>query len=485
MKLIVIFDDTVRKSEVIEDVIGEKGFSEVVVKRQRLGERFRQQLLAYFPEMEWQVVRSVFAFNALLEQFEEQTAEPIHILHMFANYIISDAEWAKLSFQKLPFIAENYRMTVRDETDGLMFADTKSYRTFLERVCKEGSSATAGRTVSNSFPADGLVNIGDVFNFIRCITGNFDARYFNSLEEKEYTLTKRSTNKKKIKAEYSFYHLLPDDMKRWFVLPFHYQEDEKSASYTMERLYMTDLAIKWVHGSIGEEEFRRLLDMYFNFFKERHAKAVSQEEYQKTADSLYIEKVESRIEDLKKLESYGHIAALLQAGTGESIDDIKARYFALKQQVESRVRMEPVSVIGHGDPCFANAMYNKATRMLKFIDPKGALTEEELWTNPYYDLAKLSHSICGNYDFFNNALYEISINREFQAELKLGFDNAQYKKWFREKAEASGYHYLLIRLYEASLFLSMLPLHIDNPHKVFGFILNARNILEEIRNELQ
>ena len=35
MKLIVIFDDTVRKSEVIEDVIGEKGFSEVVVKRQR------------------------------------------------------------------------------------------------------------------------------------------------------------------------------------------------------------------------------------------------------------------------------------------------------------------------------------------------------------------------------------------------------------------------------------------------------------------
>jgi len=65
MKLIVIFDDTVRKSEVIEDVIGEKGFSEVVVKRQRLGERFQQQLRVYFPEMEWQGGGSVFAFNAL------------------------------------------------------------------------------------------------------------------------------------------------------------------------------------------------------------------------------------------------------------------------------------------------------------------------------------------------------------------------------------------------------------------------------------
>ena len=61
MKLIVIFDDTVRKSEVIEDVIGEKGFSEVVVKRQRLGERFQQQLRVYFPEMEWQVVRIILS----------------------------------------------------------------------------------------------------------------------------------------------------------------------------------------------------------------------------------------------------------------------------------------------------------------------------------------------------------------------------------------------------------------------------------------
>ena len=39
---------------------------------------------------------------------------------------------------------------------------------------------------------------------------------------------------------------------------------------------------------------------------------------------------------------------------------------------------------------------------------------------------------------------------------------------------------LSVRIYEASLFLSMLPLHMDNPHKVFAFILNAKNILEEI-----
>ena len=50
--------------------------------------------------------------------------------------------------------------------------------------------------------------------------------------------------------------------------------------------------------------------------------------------------------------------------------------------------------------------------------------------------------------------------------------------------EENGFDYQTVRLYEASLFLSMLPLHIDYPLKVFGFILNAINILEEIEDEL-
>ena len=41
-----------------------------------------------------------------------------------------------------------------------------------------------------------------------------------------------------------------------------------------------------------------------------------------------------------------------------------------------------------------------------------------------------------------------------------------------------------MRLYEASLFISMLPLHIDYPQKVLGFILNAINILKEIEENV-
>ena len=129
-------------------------------------------------------------------------------------------------------------------------------------------------------------------------------------------------------------------------------------------------------------------------------------------------------------------------------------------------------------------MYNKSTKTLKFIDPKGAITENELWTNPYYDIAKLSHSICGRYDFFNNGLFEIKVNEEFSYDLEIPFDNSGFIKIFKRKLEENGFDYLTVRIYEASLFLSMLPLHIDNPHKVFGFILNVKNILEEIKENV-
>ena len=55
---------------------------------------------------------------------------------------------------------------------------------------------------------------------------------------------------------------------------------------------------------------------------------------------------------------------------------------------------------------------------------------------------------------------------------------------FKEKVQENGFDYLTVRIYEASLFLSMLPLHIDNPHKVFGFILNVDRILKEIEADV-
>lgn len=482
-KILVIYDDTNEKSEIIKDIIGNKGFGNVIIKKKTLSEYFSESLHIVFSDFSLVRISSFFEFNELLKKID--LLEPdTKILHFFSNFIISDLKKAKLSLQKINFIEENYSVSCKKKIAALMFQNPKDYSTFLKKAVSESCTLKSAKQIYNSFEIDGLINIGNVENFIQCITGNFDARFFNSLKGDEYTIIKSSANKKKIKAEYTFYYLLPDDMKFWFVMPFNYQETAEKASYTMERLHMTDLAVKWVHGSIGEKEFENILDKYFYFFKCRHSKKISKDEYQKISKNLYVDKVKNRIESLKKLDAFTNISNLMKTSCKyQNIDLLFEKYLTLKEKIESRIEYPAISVIGHGDPCFSNVMYNKATQILKFIDPKGALTEDELWTNPYYDVAKLSHSVCGRYDFFNNGLFEININSKFQCELKIDFDNSKYIKIFKQKLIENGFDYLSVRLYEASLFISMLPLHIDYPHKVFGFILNAINILNEIEIE--
>ncbi|MDE7312659.1 MAG: hypothetical protein K2N87_13735 [Eubacterium sp.] len=484
MKVIVVYDDTGRKSEVISDIIGDKGFSDVVVKKRRLEAYYQEEISKEYPCLIWKKIRSPFEYRDLLKAIELDDADDVKILHCFSNYLITDSAQALLSFKKLAFIEDAYAVLSNKRVVAAMFPSADEYLIFCKSLVTGKKPWDLIRGFPESFEIEGVVDLGIIGNFIQCITGDFDSRYFNSLKGNEYTLVKSSPNKKKIRAEYEFYHLLPDDMKFWFVMPFHYKESEEGASYTMERLHMTDLAVKWVHGSMDEAEFEELMDKYFFFFQCRHEKPCTKKEYDRMKESLYEEKVIERIKSLKAFKEYQKIKMLLEASGDIDLESILARYFELKKAIEGRSVYPHKLVIGHGDPCFANALYNKSTKTLKFIDPKGAMTKDELWTDPYYDVAKLSHSVCGRYDFFNHALFDIKIGANFSYDLEIPFYNASYVEIFRQKLNENGFDYLSVRIYEASLFLSMLPLHIDNPHKVFGFILNVKNILEEIEKHV-
>ena len=54
--IIAVLDETIPKSEVIRDVIGQKGFSDVVVKRKPLKTYFIEVLQNVFPGGESQIV---------------------------------------------------------------------------------------------------------------------------------------------------------------------------------------------------------------------------------------------------------------------------------------------------------------------------------------------------------------------------------------------------------------------------------------------
>ena len=479
---LIIYDDSFPKSDIIKDIIGEKGFADVIVKRKTLFEYYKENFFNVLNNASWIKLNSVYSIEKLNENLLEIYDEKSKVIHCFANYIISDTKRNRKDIDELIQSSQITKGISDGKASIIFFPSLKSYSKYIrETLDSEMLPYESVKQIAFTQEISGFTNISVISNFITCITGNFDSRYFNSLSGDEYVINKSSSNKKKILSEYTFYRLLPDDMKYWFVMPFDYREEGDRAIYSMERMHMTDLAIKWVHGSIDKEEFEFILDKYFYFFNNRHSKRISIDAYKEISDKLYVKKVLERIDRLKKTKEFEGIAKIIEAGTDEkNIDAIVEKYLKVKHKIESNIDFRYISVIGHGDPCFANAMYNKSTRTLKFIDPKGALDETELWTNPYYDIAKLSHSICGRYDFFNNALFEIDIDEKLKCKLEIPFNNSPFIEIFRNKLEENRYDYKCVRIYEASLFLSMLPFHIDNPKKVLGFILNAINIIKEL-----
>ncbi|MCR4806973.1 MAG: hypothetical protein K5857_04795 [Lachnospiraceae bacterium] len=465
-KVIVIYDDSRKPGQEISVITGHKSFGNTIFKRLSLKQRARARF------MEYENVEAFMEAEEALELKDEYTSGDESVFKIYSDHEPMDNEAVRVLLEKSLYVKENYAVMSGDEVAAVLYP---SFGAWLS------SSASGDEKEYERINSDAFTDLTDPSAFRTFITSGFDARFFNALKGDEYTVVKTSANIDKLRMEYKYFTLLPDEMKQWYGTVFDYRETNNEASYSIERYHMTDLALRYVHGAIGEEEFKSIMKMLFHFIKIRKKKDVSDEEYEEAARSLYIDKVDERIETFKSLEGYDEIASYIKLGTAyEDIDKIVDRYKTLYNKITSGRRFLKVMVVGHGDLCFSNILYNHDARLLKLIDPKGAQDEEGLYMNPYYDIAKLSHSICGSYDYFNSDQYEISVGPNMKLRLKIDSDNDKYVKIFTEYLEENDIDIKLIRLYEASLFLSMLPLHIDRRKKVLGFILNAINILDEI-----
>ena len=460
-KTAIVYDDKRKPGKDIAAITGGKSFGQTIYKRRTLRDRMAD-LFADIPGV-----------SGFYDAGDKEIAEvrDTSVILYFSDFGVAKIKDVETIVYKAGYAHENYKITQANRIACVIFPSAEAY---LHAQPADFDKYT--EIVSSAF-----TDLSDPSNFRSFITGGFDARFFNDLSGDEYTVVKSSSKKEKIKAEYEFYSLLPDDMKQWFVRPFDYKEDEGSASYSMQRYHMTDLAIRYVHSSITYDEFRDILRSLLHFLFRRKSETVTAAEYEEQAKKLYVTKVYDRIRQLKETDGYDRLAALIAALTDyKDIDEIVKRYVDMYELMRTGMSPAPVKAVSHGDLCFSNILYSNPDSFMVLIDPKGAMTEEDLYMDPYYDYAKLSHSICGHYDYFNSDLYEITVDENMKARVKVDADNRVFMDMFAQSLSAAGIDIRLIRLYEASLFLSMLPLHMDRPRKVFGFVLNAIAILDSL-----
>lgn len=474
MTTYLVYDDRGSVPQEIAGLVDISRFSDIVFRRQQIPRR----IASLAERLNWTLVRLDHAMGEAELARRISLPAASRVVCLASSLAPTDEACALGALERLALVTETCQAMVRQRPVPLMAVQAELFLRNFQAVLPWNMRGQAvGVPVDDAF-----VDLSDPFNLMDYLSGSFNSRCFNSISRTGRTAVKHSADSAKIRAEHDYYHLLPEEMRRWFVMPYGLTVDEQGACYSMERLLVMDMGQQWINGGFTPADFARFLEDILPFLEGRKKRRCTRERAQSHFDRLYLEKPRRRYDDLRSRGMSSYLDDMLRNGTGfGSLRDLMSCYLDLATSFRSR--LPDHEGIGHGDLCFSNILYDKRVRLVRLIDPKGARSEDELYMDPLYDYAKLSHSVLGGYDFVANGLYDILIDGDLRLRLQTPEpDFAGYANLFVSKLERCGIDMRRLRLYEASLFLSMLPLHLDRPRDLLAFTLIAVHTLEALQH---
>ena len=135
----------------------------------------------------------------------------------------------------------------------------------------------------------------------------------------------------------------------------------------------------------------------------------------------------------------------------------------------------------HGDMELGNILYDKRNRIVRLIDPRGKFGDFDIYGDPRYDLAKLCHSLEGDYIFMARGMFQSQWTPHgFQIKTGLSPRHQVIKdlfhKWMLDRWSRT---YQQVRFIESLLFLSMVPLHAYRFDAQEAFLAKGLCLFEE------
>lgn len=305
----------------------------------------------------------------------------------------------------------------------------------------------------------------------------YKTRYFNKIhyDDAKGALCKTSTKVEKIRAEYEYYYALPEDIKEMFVMPYNYTETADSASYYIEKLDLEDAAKQYVSNEMSRESYDKLMEHVDQFLSLSPAEKIPAKAMVEEAYDLVVRKSAMRVELLEQDQRW------MSSPYRSELEELGITPKSLVARLEKAFtffindRTTYKRVLAHGDLCLSNILWSDERDVFKLIDPKGI---ESLYLDEYYDIAKLCHSITGNYDDIVYENYELDyVNKTVKITRQ---EDEYYWDTFRQWTIDKGLSFELVRVYETSIFISMLVNHLDDDKRVAAFMLNASRHLETL-----
>ncbi len=286
------------------------------------------------------------------------------------------------------------------------------------------------------------------------------ARQFNSLVMESEIVRKTSLDNLKIDAEANWLRTIPSELQPFTIRLIENFRDQKSGEYstlyanypTVSELYLARTPrVVWTRILESCLEYLDKASVYLS------TKVMSpfpwlvigklRERISQYPDHLPSDKIPLEINDKK-------------VGTLESI----VGYLAKIVEAEKR---RPACIM-HGDFCFSNMLYDIRSDRIQLIDPRGLIRNEAtIYGDIRYDIAKLGHSMVGRYD---QILGEKLQSDMAGSAFRLIIPSDEQRDWLSDtflnsQIGAERFDSPAVKAAIVSIFLSMVPLHSEDPER--------------------
>lgn len=306
-------------------------------------------------------------------------------------------------------------------------------------------------------------------------------RNFNEVIANNNFIKKTSDDFNKIESEYKWFKQLPRNLTLFTPSVWGFKNKNNKASYKVEFIGAPTLQEKWVFGNLPDFVYYNVINQIFLFLKKTSKiafKEYSSETVKEELKELYITKTKNRAKTFSEQIGFNMLKPVY-------INNIEYPSFSefvktINELMKKFLNEEDELTLMHGDLCFSNILSDTRSNIIKFIDPRGGLnnsfnSKNKIIGDYKYDIAKLGHSLIGNYDYIVTGFYNLEKRNE---DLSFNFSlqhpsRDSLKNFFYTKVEEMNIDVDFINASIVNLFISMLPLHDEAEDRQIALLLNA------------
>lgn len=332
-------------------------------------------------------------------------------------------------------------------------------------------------------------DVGHSDNYSKATT-SVAARSFNSIEidEQRGILKKRSENKEKLVNEIRWYLRIPNKLQYLLPRVYDYSLDLTDPYVSMEYYGYHTLHESLVFGDLPLVKWQAIFQKLLFAINDMGKFTVTGEriQFEAALRDIYLQKTFDRLDMMRNEPDFHSFFENTITINGKEYRSLNEYLKMLPQLIEKLVVYTFTGQFNiiHGDLCFANILIEDTYDFIRVIDPRGKFGTFDIYGDGRYELAKLMHTLEGKYDFIIEDMFDIDvIGNTIEYHVHKQIDNITnvFLDVFRESID----NIQAVRLIEATLFLSMIPLHSDYKQRQFAMLATGVMLLEQVIREIE